>query len=69
MSLRAGTVVADVRAALDYARARDLSVAVRSGGHSVAGYGVCEDGIMVDLSTMKGIWVDPVGRTARVQAG
>jgi FAD/FMN-containing dehydrogenase len=61
--------VADVIAALAFARANDLVVAVRGGGHGVPGYAVCDDGIVIDLSPMKGIWVDPVNRTARAQAG
>lgn len=63
------TGVADIRAALTFARQRDLPIAVRSGAHSVAGYSTVDDGLVVDLSTMKGIRVDPVGRRARAQAG
>jgi FAD/FMN-containing dehydrogenase len=61
--------VADVIAALDYARVADLPVAVRGGGHSVGGYGVCEGGLVVDMAPMKGIWIDPKRRVARAQAG
>ncbi len=60
---------ADVTAALRFAREHDLVVAVRSGGHSFPGYSVCDDGIVIDLSRMKGVRVDPEARTARVQAG
>jgi FAD/FMN-containing dehydrogenase len=63
------TGVADVIAAVNFARASELVVAVRGGGHSVPGYGVCEGGIVIDLSPMKGIWVDPGARTVRAQAG
>jgi len=63
------TGVADVISAVNFARENDLSVAVRGGGHSVPGYAVCEGGIVIDLSPMKGIWVDPEARTARAQAG
>jgi FAD/FMN-containing dehydrogenase len=63
------TGVADVIAAVNFARDNELVVAVRGGGHSVPGYAVCEGGIVVDLSPMKGIWVDPDIRTARTQAG
>jgi len=60
---------ADVVACVRFAREHDLVVAVRGGGHSVAGKSVCEGGLMIDLSTMKGIRVDPVRRTARAQTG
>src|SRR5512145_2403415 len=63
------TGVADVVAAVRFARERDLSVAVRSGGHGVAGQAVCDGGLVIDLSPMKGIRVDPQARTARAQAG
>lgn len=63
------TGVADVRAALRLARAQNLLVAVRAGGHSFPGLSVCDDGILIDLAPMKGIRVDPEARTARVQAG
>ena len=63
------TGVADVVAAVRLARERDLLVAVRSGGHGVAGHAVCDGGLMIDLSPMKGIRVDPQARTARAQAG
>ena len=61
--------VADVVAALRHAREHDLLVAVRGGGHGVAGQAVCDDGIVIDLSPMRGIEVDPTGRTARAQGG
>lgn len=61
--------VADVMAAVRFAREEGLPVAVRGGGHGVAGRAVCDDGIVIDLSPMKGIWVDPAARTARAQAG
>lgn len=63
------TGVADVISAVNFARENELVVAVRGGGHSVPGYGVCEGGIVIDLSPMKGIWVNPETRTARAQAG
>ena len=63
------TGVADVIEAVAYAREQDLPVAVRGGGHNVAGNAVCDDGIVIDLSPMKGVRVDPATRTARAQGG
>jgi hypothetical protein len=63
------TGVADVVAAVRFARDRDLEIAVRGGGHNVAGTAVCDDGVVIDLSAMRAVWVDPAGRTARVQGG
>ena len=63
------TGVADVVSAVRFAREHDLVVAVRSGGHGVGGQALCDDGLVVDLSPMKGIRVDPVARTARAEAG
>jgi FAD/FMN-containing dehydrogenase len=59
----------DVVAALRRARERGLPVAVRGGGHNVAGNAVCDDGIVIDLSAQKGVRVDADGRTARVRPG
>jgi FAD/FMN-containing dehydrogenase len=63
------TGVADVVAAVRFARERDLLVSVRAGGHGVGGHAVCDGGLVIDLSPMKGIRVDPVTRTARAEAG
>ena len=60
---------ADVADAVNFARTRGLDLAVRGGGHNVAGRAVCDDGLMLDMSLMKGIHVDPVRRTARAQGG
>jgi FAD/FMN-containing dehydrogenase len=60
---------ADVLAAVNFARAHGLVVAVRGGGHNVTGNAVCDGGLMLDVSPMKGIRVDPVRRTAWAQAG
>ena len=60
---------ADVIAAVRFARAHGLLVAVRGGGHSFPGYSVCDGGMVIDLSLMKAIRVDPVDRTVRAQAG
>lgn len=59
----------DTVAALRFARERDLPIAVRGGGHGVAGTAVCDDGLVIDLSAMKGIQVDPAARTARAEGG
>ena len=60
---------ADVAAAVRFAHDRDLKIAVRGGGHNVAGTAVCDDGIVIDLSAMRAVTVDPVERTALVQGG
>jgi FAD/FMN-containing dehydrogenase len=59
----------DVVHGVDFARAHGLPLSVRGGGHSVAGNAVCEGGVMLDLSGLKGIRVDPAGRVAVAQAG
>jgi FAD/FMN-containing dehydrogenase len=61
--------VADVITAVQFARTHNLLVAVRGGGHNVAGHAVCDGGLMIDLSRMKGLRVDPVRRTAHAQPG
>ena len=61
--------MADVVAAVRFARDHDLEIAVRGGGHNVAGTAVCDDGVVIDLSEMRAVWVDPAGRTAWVQGG
>ena len=61
--------VADVREAVTFARENDLPLAVRGGGHNVAGSAVCDDGLVVDCSEMTAVRVDPEARTARVEAG
>ena len=61
--------VADVRSAVRFSREHGLLVAVRGGGHSFPGYSVCDDGMVLDLSLMRGVRVDPEARTAHVQAG
>jgi len=61
--------VADVIAAVKFCRVNGLPAAVRSGGHSFPGLSVADDVVVIDLSLMKGVRVDPQTRTARVQAG
>ena len=59
----------DVAEAVRFARERDLVISVRGGGHAVAGHAVCDDGVMIDLSLMKAVGVDPEARTARAAGG
>ncbi|HSD66105.1 MAG TPA: FAD-binding oxidoreductase [Vicinamibacteria bacterium] len=61
--------VADVLHCVELARELDLLVSVRSGGHHIAGKAVCDDGLGIDLSRMRGVRVDPGARTARVGPG
>lgn len=60
---------ADVITALRFARSEDLEIAVRGGGHNVAGYGTSDGGLVIDLSPMKGIRVDAQSKRARAQGG
>jgi FAD/FMN-containing dehydrogenase len=61
--------VADVIAAVQYGRDNQLLTAIRGGGHNGAGLGTCDDGLVIEMSRMKGIRVDPTARTVRVEAG
>jgi len=61
--------VSDVIQAVDFARANAMTVAVRGGGHSTVGYGTCDDGIVIDVSPMKGVKIDPDAKTVQAQAG
>jgi FAD/FMN-containing dehydrogenase len=63
------TGAADVIACVRFAREHDVLVSVRGGGHSVAGKSVCDGGLMIDMSGMKGIRVDPARRTVRAETG
>src|SRR5207253_8698746 len=58
----------DVQAAVNYARDAGVTVAVRGGGHSAQGFGTWDDALVIDLSSMKEIDIDPEQRTARAQA-
>jgi FAD/FMN-containing dehydrogenase len=60
---------ADVIAAVNFARENSLLTAIRSGGHNAGGLGICDAGLVVDLSRMRGVRVDPSARTARVARG
>jgi FAD/FMN-containing dehydrogenase len=61
--------VADVISAVNFGRDNGLLIAIRGGGHSGPGYGGCDDGLVIDLSAMKGVRVDPASRTVRVGPG
>ncbi|MEO6633123.1 MAG: FAD-binding oxidoreductase [Mucilaginibacter sp.] len=61
--------IADVITSVNFARENDLLTAVRSGGHNGGGLGICDGGLVIDLSQMKGIHVDPAAKTAWVETG
>jgi FAD binding domain/Berberine and berberine like len=61
--------VGDVIAAVNFARENDLDLAVRGGGHSVPGFGTVDDGVVIDLSRMRGVRVDPANKRARAEGG
>ncbi len=61
--------VADVVTCVNFAREHGLILSIKGGGHNIAGLAVCEGGLMLDMSRMRGVWVDPTTRTARAQAG
>src|SRR6266540_145835 len=61
--------VADVIAAVNFGREEGLLVAIRGGGHNGPGLGSCDDGLVIDLSTMRSVRVDPENRTVRVEGG
>jgi len=60
---------ADVTVTVNFARKEGLTVAIRGGGHNGAGLGVCDDGLVIDLSPMKGVEIDPATGTVRAEAG
>jgi len=61
--------VADVIAAVNFGRQNEIQVSIRGGGHNAGGLGVCDDGLVIDLSLMKYVHVDPAARTVRVGGG
>ncbi len=63
------TGTADVQAMVYFARDRGLVLAVRGGGHAVAGFSTCDEGVLIDLSRMRGVRVDPATSTVRAQGG
>ncbi|TNF89143.1 MAG: FAD-binding oxidoreductase [Gammaproteobacteria bacterium] len=63
------TGVADVIATVNFAREQDLPLAIKAGGHNVSGKAMCDDGIVIDLSPMNNVHIDPIARRARAGAG
>src|SRR5579862_4778099 len=61
--------VADVMAGVNFARDNKMLVSIRSGGHNAGGLGICDAGLVIDLSRMKGVRVDPAAREVRVEGG
>ena len=60
---------ADVIAGVNFARENGLQLAIKGGGHNISGLAVCDGGLQLDMSLMRGVWVDDASRTATVQAG
>jgi FAD/FMN-containing dehydrogenase len=61
--------VADIVAGVSFAREHGLLLSIKGGGHNIAGLATCDGGLMLDMSLMRGVWVDPAARVARVQPG
>jgi FAD/FMN-containing dehydrogenase len=61
--------VADVLTGVKFARQHALNLSIKGGGHNIAGLAVCDGGVMLDMSLMRGVWVDALNRTARAQPG
>ena len=61
--------VQDVIEAVNFARDNQLLLSVKGGGHNISGLAVCDDGLMLDMSRMRGVWVDAIGRTVHAQTG
>src|ERR1051325_7999686 len=61
--------VADVMRAVEFGRENHLEIAIRGGGHNVGGFAVCDGGLVIDLSRMRGVHVDPVRRIVRAEGG
>jgi FAD/FMN-containing dehydrogenase len=60
---------ADVIACVNFAREQKLPLSIKGGGHNIAGLAVCDGGLTLDMSLMRGVWVDPAAKIARAQAG
>ena len=61
--------VADVVTCVNFAREHGLIMSIKGGGHNISGLAVCDGGLVLDMSRMRGVWVDPTARIARAQAG
>jgi len=61
--------VSDVMRALEFGVGKSLPISIRCGGHSVPGFSVCEGGVMLDLTPMSSVYVDPATKTARAEGG
>jgi FAD/FMN-containing dehydrogenase len=61
--------VSDIIRSVNFARTNSIPVAVRGGGHNVSGSGACDGGLMLDMSRLKSVRVDPVSHTARAEPG
>jgi len=61
--------VADVITAVNFARDEGLALSIKGGGHNIAGLAACDGAVMLDMSLMRGVWVDPVNGTAHAQPG
>jgi len=61
--------VADVVTCVNFAREHGITLSIKGGGHNISGLAVCDGGLMLDLSRMRGVWVDPSTRTAHAQGG
>jgi FAD/FMN-containing dehydrogenase len=61
--------VADVKTCVNFAREHGITLSIKGGGHNISGFAICDGGLMLDMSLMRGVWVDPTMRTARAQAG
>src|SRR5713101_4355533 len=61
--------VADVLTSLRFARDHGIALSIKGGGHNISGLAVCDAGLLLDMSLMRGVWVDPSARLARAQAG
>jgi FAD/FMN-containing dehydrogenase len=63
------TGTGDVLAAVRFAREHEMPIAIRGGGHAVAGHAMCDGGLVIDLSSMTGVRVDPIAGTVRAEGG
>ena len=61
--------VADVMTSINFAREHGLLLSIKGGGHNISGLAVCDDGLMIDMSLMRGVWVDHDTNTVHAQAG